>query len=246
MINDQINVKISGQQVNKNTLAVLDIVANNFEYRPIYLGQTIPADFINLFKNHVKTIGLAYLITPEKLTYRNMYDIEKNYDLFINKFKYRGLNDPKIYWDETAHRMTYWYKQGFILLTAALLEHGDNERALKVLDKYDETFLPIHATGVSEHHFITLRYDAGDTVKANQKLEETVNVLCQELTYYARLDFKKQIAISADISKNITTLRDLAAIAMKCQNKELFEKVNGQFNEYKKIFPDIVKAYNII
>jgi hypothetical protein len=247
MINDQLNVKLP-QQINKNTLAILDIVANNFEDRPIYMGQTIPNEFVNLFRNHIKTVGLAYFITPEKMTRETMYDIEKNYDLFMNKFRYRGLNDPKIYWDETANRTTFWYRQGFMMLASELLQKGDRERALKVLDKYDETFLPIHTAytyGEGTERFIAYRYEAGDTVGANQRLEEKFNDLDKELKYYARFDKERQSAISTDIAKNINTLRDCRIIAIQYGNRELGEKITNALNHHKQTFPYIVQMYNI-
>ena len=245
LIHDQLNVKLP-QQVGKNMLAVLDIVANNFETRPIYIGRTVPQDFVNLFRNHVKTIGLAYYITPEKLTLETAFDLDKNYDLYMNKFKYRSLNDPKIYLDETANRLAVWYKDGFIRLASELLHNGDTVRALKVLDKYDESFIPVHSSygDGAAHWFIALRYQAGDTIKANQQIEEKFDVADKKLNYYARLDFQKQVGISNEIYNILNSLRDYTAVAMQ-YNRKIGEKFVETFESYKQIFPDVVKAYNI-
>ncbi|MDR1198678.1 MAG: DUF2723 domain-containing protein [Prevotellaceae bacterium] len=244
MIYDQINVQLPKNGVQKNMLAILDIVANNFEERPVYLGQTIPQEFTGLFKNNIKSVGLAYLITPEKFTRETSYDVEKNYDLFMNKYQYRGLNDPDIYWDEVANRMTVWYRQGFLNLARALIDRGDMERAKAVLDKYDEVFPFVHKLDISETSIIHLRYTVNDTAKAGEQMEASMNNIDSELAYYARLDTDKQIGISNEIAQNITTLRNYVMLA-SLYSKDIEAKVTDRFNLYKQTFPEIVKAYNI-
>jgi hypothetical protein len=245
MIYDQINVQLPGSGVQKNMLAILDIVANNFEERPVYFGKTIPQEFVNLFKNNIKSVGLAYLITPEKFTRETSFDVDKNYDLFMNKYQYRGLNDPNIYWDEVANRMTVWYRQGFLDLARALIERGDTERAKAVLDKYDEALPFAHKLyGISEVSTIRFRYAANDTAKANKQMESSLNNIDRELAYYARLDEDRQMGIANEIAQNISTLRDFAILA-NLYGKDLEAKITDKLNIYKQIFPDIVKAYNI-
>ncbi|MDR1347093.1 MAG: DUF2723 domain-containing protein [Prevotellaceae bacterium] len=244
MIYDQINVQLPRSGVQKNMLAILDIVANNFEERPVYLGQTIPQEFTGLFKNNIKSVGLAYLITPEKFTRETSFDIEKNYDLFMNKFQYRGLNNPDIYWDEVANRMTVWYRQGFFNLARELINRGDTERAKAVLDKYDEVFPFVHKLDISETSIIQLRYIVNDTAKACEQMESSMNNIDRELAYFARLDTDKQIDISNEIAQNITTLRNYVMLA-NLYSKDIEAKITDRFNLYKQTFPEIVKAYNI-
>ncbi|MDR2653486.1 MAG: DUF2723 domain-containing protein [Prevotellaceae bacterium] len=245
MINDQINVTLPQSGVTKNMLAVLDIVANNFEERPVYFGKTIPQEFVNLFKNNIKSIGLAYLITPEKLTQETSFDIEKNYDLFINKYQYRGLNDPNIYWDDVANRTTVWYRQGFIDLVNALIKQNDMERAKIVLDKFDEV-LPSSQKmyGMNEYVPIYFRYIVGDTVNANEQLELKFDKVEKELKYYARLEMDKQIGISNEIADNINAMKNFIMLA-NMYNKDAEAKMTEKLNLYKQTFPEIVKAYNI-
>ncbi|MDR3227471.1 MAG: DUF2723 domain-containing protein, partial [Prevotellaceae bacterium] len=246
MIYNQINVTLNSNSgiVVKNVLAILDIVANNFNERPIYLGQTIPEEFINLFKNNIKPIGLAYLITPEILTRETVYDIEKNYDLFMNKYQYRGLNDPNVYWDDVANRTTTWYRRGFVQLAQNLMERGDTARAIKVLDKYDDVLLSANHNiyGVNPLSVINMRYILNDTAKANEQLEIKFNEEDKELAYYARLDIKKQIGISDYIAQALSDIRALANLA-NVFNKEMAVKIIEKVNLYTQTFPEIVKSY---
>jgi hypothetical protein len=245
-IHDQIVVKLPQQGVLKNSLAILDIVANNYDERPIYMGQTIPGEFRNMFTNHLKTVGLAQLITPEKLTRETAFDIEKNYDLYMNKYQFRGLNNPDIYWDEVANRTTGWYRQGFLQLAEALLRNGDKERAKTVLDKYDEVLLPSEKSNryVLESNIVYMRYLAGDTAKAEKIMESLFDKSDRELKYYSRLNVNKQVGISNEIAQTIDEMGRCASIT-NLFNQELAAKINEQKEFYKKEFPEIVKAYNI-
>jgi hypothetical protein len=245
MIYDQINVSLPQNGVYKHTLAILDIVANNFEERPVYLGKTIPQEFHNLFKNNLKSVGLAYLITPEKLTRETSFDIEKNYDLLMNQYQYRGLNDPNVYWDEVANRTTVWYRQLFADLLNALIEKNNKERAKVVLDKFDEVLpTPPKMYGINEHVPIYYRYVVGDTAKANEKLELMFNKIEKELEYYARLDIYKQVGISNEIAADINTMKNLVLLA-NIYNKDAEAKMTEKLTLYKQTFPEIVKEYNI-
>ncbi|MDR2127331.1 MAG: DUF2723 domain-containing protein [Prevotellaceae bacterium] len=245
MIYDQLTVNLPQNGVQKNTLAILDIIANNFDERPIYFGKTIPQEFVNLLKNNIKSVGLAYLITPEKLTQETSFDIEKSYDLFMNKYQYRGLNDPNVYWDDVANRTTTWYRQGFIDLINALMRKNDRERAKAVLDKMDEVLpLPPKMYGGNEYATIYFRYIVGDTVQANEQLEKRFNTVEKELEYFAHLDIEKQVGISNDIADNINSMKNFVMLA-SMYNKEAETKLTDKLNFYKKTFPDIVKAYNI-
>ncbi|MDR0420563.1 MAG: DUF2723 domain-containing protein [Prevotellaceae bacterium] len=246
MIHDKIDVNLPKNGIRKNMLAVLDIVANNFEERPVYLGTTVPQEFTNLFRNNIKTVGLAHLITPEKLTRETAFDTEKNYDLFMNKYQYRGLNDPNIYLDETAHRLIIiGYRQGFIELVNALLRENDMERAKMVLDKYDEVLPPSSRMyGLNEHIPVYLRYVVGDTAKANEQLELKFNKADAELAYYARLDVDKQVGISNVIAENLTQIKNFVMLA-NLYNKDAETRMADKLDFYKKTFPDIVRVYNI-
>jgi hypothetical protein len=245
MIYDQINVTIPKGVVIKNVLAILDIVANNFGERPIYLGKTIPSEFTNLFKNNLKSVGMAYLITPEKFTRETSFDIETNYDLFMNKYKYRGLNAPNVYWDDVANRTILWYRQGFLDLVRALIERDNKERAKTVLDKYDEVLPAPDRSYVNNMSSIYYRYIAGDTVKANEQLESLFKKIDKELAYYSRLDDSRQISISNEIADNINMLREFVILATMYNNKELEEKMKERLNLHKATFPEIVEAYKI-
>ena len=245
-INDRIVVKLPQQGVLKNSLAVLDIVANNYDERPIYMGQTIPGEFRNMFTNHLKTVGLAPLVTPEKLTRETAFDIEKNYDLYMNKYQYRGLNDTSVYWDEVANRTTSWYRQGFVQLAEALLRRGDKERAKAVLDKYEEVLPAAEKSNgyINESYLIYLRHSVGDTAKAAEQLEKTFDKSDRELTYYARLDINKQSGISNEIAQTINALREYASVANEF-NQEFAAKITERREYYKTCFPEIVKVYGI-
>ena len=71
-------------------------------------------------------------------------DVERMYDLVMNKYRYFNANDPNIYFDENIRRnISYYYRAHiFAALAQALLRQGDTERAKKVLTKCAEVISP--------------------------------------------------------------------------------------------------------
>ena len=55
-------------------------------------------------------------------------------DNMINKFLYRGLDNPDVYYDETCRRIISSMRMQFATLAAALYEEGDDKRAVEVVD----------------------------------------------------------------------------------------------------------------
>ncbi len=62
-------------------------------------------------------------------------DIERSVDFFTNpdKFKYRSLDDPSVYKDETAHRLSRNVGSTILLLAEALRNEGKMEQAVGVV-----------------------------------------------------------------------------------------------------------------
>jgi hypothetical protein len=57
-------------------------------------------------------------------------------------FLFRNLNNPHIYYDENARRLTLNYRNSFMRLAAYYLSHGDNQNAVATLDTM-EARIPI-------------------------------------------------------------------------------------------------------
>lgn len=71
---------------------------------------------------HLMMTGLAYRLVREEGD--GLLDVDVTRDLFLDVFRYRGINDPTVYKDENATRLVANYASGFILLADTLRRAG--------------------------------------------------------------------------------------------------------------------------
>ncbi|MFZ2324916.1 MAG: DUF2723 domain-containing protein [Ignavibacteriaceae bacterium] len=138
--------------VRVQDLMVKEIIeANNWE-RPIYFAVTCSEDSKIGLSDYLRMEGMAFRLVPEKrkandefiepdILRKNLTEAvgySKNYQ---PGFKFRGLNDPKVFLDDNHKRMVQNYRNAFIRLTINYLNKGQNDLAAKTLDEMD-TKLP--------------------------------------------------------------------------------------------------------
>lgn len=135
--------------VRVQDLMVKEIVeANNWE-RPIYFAVTCSEDSKIGLGNYLRMEGMAFRFVPEKRSANDEF-IEPNI-LKANLteavgyskdyqpgFKFRGLNDPNIFFDDNHKRMVQNYRNAFLRLTLYYLGKGQNDLAVNTLNTMDE------------------------------------------------------------------------------------------------------------
>ena len=79
---------------------------------------------------------VVFVLRPLKKDPGNeMIDVDRTYDMYMNKFRYRGVADPAVYKDENADRLTRNYAAGFIYTADVLNRQGDTKRAIAMVEK---------------------------------------------------------------------------------------------------------------
>ncbi len=132
--------------VRPQDLAVLAIVQANNWKRPIYFAHTCSPDSWIGMDNYLNLEGMAYRLVPytnasevesinEPKLSQNL--IEENYS--FNKeyhpgFKYRGLNDKNIYFDDNHDRMLLNYRNLFIRLAYYYTSKKQGDKAVNALE----------------------------------------------------------------------------------------------------------------
>jgi tetratricopeptide (TPR) repeat protein len=138
-----------GQAVRVQDLMVKEIVEANNWQRPIYFAVTCSEDSKIGLSDYLRMEGMAFRLVPEKRMANDEF-IEPNI-LKANLteavgysrdyqpgFKFRGLNDPNIFFDDNHKRMAQNYRNAFLRLTLHYLGAGQNELAINTLDAMDE------------------------------------------------------------------------------------------------------------
>jgi hypothetical protein len=107
----------------------------------------------------------------------------------VNKFRWGGLEeDPDIYLDETCRRMLSTFRLYYSQLVNALVEAGENKKALTALDKVTEivpdSTVPYGSDGIM---FAQAYYRLGEKGKAETLIGTIKGRIDANLNWFSRL-----------------------------------------------------------
>ena len=134
-------------------IMVREIVeANNWE-RPIYFAVTCSDDSKIGLQDYLKMEGMAFRLVPEKRTPGREFVNEEVLKMqlagntepskdYQPGFRYTGLNDPTIFFDDNHIRMIQNYRNGFMRLAVHYRSTGNNAAVIKTLDDMNEKLPP--------------------------------------------------------------------------------------------------------
>ena len=241
--------------IYKNNLAVLDFAANNFLDRPIYYGISADRSSYMGIENNLRQEGLAFRLVPEDARISGKIDVDKTYDLLTTKFRYRGLNDDNVYMDETARRMTSYYRMTFFAVADALERAGDKERLNNLMNKFTEA-LPeteivnaLHAPYLNHSNPVVRYYfAAGQNEKGASLADKLIGNLIDEFLYYDKLSKRDIMNTDYELSLAYSGLMDLRETAKRYKQIELenrIMKIFGDLGERERILSEIGKTEKI-
>ena len=121
----------------KSDLLILQLLANDDETRPLYLTTSMNIDERPYLKPHLVLEGLLFRIVPSYTTEtETRVNVERLYENIMKNFSYGGLSAGDVYADYDVRKMAYGHQHKMATLIDALLEQGDNERAITVVRKW--------------------------------------------------------------------------------------------------------------
>ena len=132
-------IDLSGSRiVGRDKLAILDLLGANDWQRPLYWARSTPINAFANLPNYLTADGMTWRLNPISVVgtpYEE--DVEHEYDLVMNKYRWFGASDPNIYFDENIRNTISGYYRGMLFpsLANALLAKGDKKRACEVLEK---------------------------------------------------------------------------------------------------------------
>jgi hypothetical protein len=157
------------------------------------------------------------------------------YDNVMNKFAWGGANDPEVYIDH-FHKRTLSViraRLNYSRLAKALVEKGENEKAIEVLDRcmyhlplfnipYDMFFADL----------IDAYFQAGSIAKAEEMTTAFADYYFERLDYYLR---QNPYVLSSAEYEIQTALQFTSKVAILCEdygNPELADEINYRLEEY--------------
>lgn len=139
LVVDQMQIRLLKGGLEKKDLALLDLLVTNNKNgweRPIYLNHTSLAQINIDLSPYAVQEGNAYRILPVRNPRKDrdyLVNTEKSMDIMMNKFRYRGLDDPSIYYTDDYRGFVVNHRSSLNSLAQALIDENQLEKADKVL-----------------------------------------------------------------------------------------------------------------
>jgi hypothetical protein len=136
----QLNGRPLGQDrayLGSQDLAILGTMRANAQQgwkRPIYFAVTVGRDGQMDLEPYFQLEGQAFRVVPVRHDEALGRVADSVTVANLRKFRFRGLNDPDVYFDENIRRMTDAYRNIFSRIAEGLAERGQNAAAVSILD----------------------------------------------------------------------------------------------------------------
>lgn len=236
---NRIDWTVKQNYLYKNDLMLLDIIASNNWERPIYFAN--PSSMSNVLgvEEYCHLEGMVYRFLPVKAEQYiegvGGVDERKTYDMYMNKCQWGNLKEPGVYVDRESMRNSIIPKQNFMRTARAMVDRGDNEKAIQLMDKCLEEFpdekIPFDMYMIP---FIEVYYDAGAPEKANAISKRVFEIYNQNMEYYYRLDDRLAGYFEKEYNQTLGVMQQLSMMARANKQNELYEAMDSTFNEHLK------------
>ncbi|MCF0062326.1 DUF2723 domain-containing protein [Dyadobacter chenwenxiniae] len=170
MLSDSMSWNIGTKDLYKSDLVMLDIIATNNWKRPVYFSSTMGATHNLGLQEYMQLEGYTYRLLPVRVQGASdgYVNAEIMYDNMMKKMKWRSLNDPNVYYDDTYRGSPVATARiSFLRLAGQLIAENDLKKAREVVNTAmtvmpDDT-IPFDQFSVG---FLGMLFDLGEDKKA--------------------------------------------------------------------------------
>ncbi len=223
--------------ITKDELMILDMIATNNWKRPIYFAITVGRDkYLNL-QDYFQLEGFAYKLVPIKTPPSGInfgkVDSKVMYKNMIEDFKWGNMEKPNVYIDENNARMMMNIRNTFNRLAETLVAEGDNQKAIKVLDRCVE-LIP-HKT-VPYNYFSMMMaetyFKAGQEAKGKDIINTIMTNYKEQLDYFFKMDKAQRNSVDEEMQRSLYFMREITMICTRNNQPELLKEVSASFESY--------------
>ena len=234
---DTMHLSLKGLRgLTKSDLMVLEMLSHGNWQRPLYASISLGPSEVPYLRDHYVLEGLAYRVMPT--AGRQRVDVERLYDNVMHRFRYGNLNRKGLYIDPDVLHMAHTHQYVMAILIDRLLAQGDQQRALKVADKWQRE-LPAYnipytdtALTLARCYYESGREAAGDEITANLLRRSD-----EWLTWIATIGRRHRQASVYTLTTWLDIMEQAMATAHTYQREKLIkqygEKYETHLNRYQ-------------
>jgi len=230
LIVDKMELKLKGGVLEKADLLFLDLLTTNKWERPIYVNHTSIAQLNLDVKPYAVQEGNAYRILPVKNSRKDrdyLVDTKKSYDRMMDQFKYRGLDDPSIYYTNDYKMQVQNQRANFNSLAEALIDQGDIQKASRALNfslkKMPGNVIPYDPSVADT---VSLLFKAGQKKTAT----EIATVVGKQSIEIASFLIADSSEVSFELRKNLFMLNSVTHVLSENDETALAQNLSNEYD----------------
>lgn len=245
LILDVMRFKINKSYLQKDEIAMMDIIGSNFLDRPVYFAVTVRPEKIMGIKPYLQLEGLGLRIVPvaakEDPTFGGgvlgygRVDANRCYDVIMNKWRYGNFDKMKTFVDR-SYLPSVQSMQFVVIRTAEeLIDRGEKEKAALLTERYLQSF-PHYNFPLEKNNgatFIQILYDAGAPEKAQEAVLNYTTSYSENLKFYATLCDKSAMIDWLSSNDEISALADAINQLRDGNNPEDMAKSQEMMKAYQ-------------
>jgi len=233
LVVDQMVFSLKGGNLEKKDLMILDLIVTNNWERPIYFNNTSLSQ-VNLdLSAYVVQEGNAYRLLPIRnpAPARGEYlvDTELMFDNVMNKFQFRELDNPDVYYNEDYRNFVVNHRSTLNTLAKALLDEGKEDKAKEVL-LYSLSSMTNAAVAYdyTSNQTMGMLFQVGEKEKALEIAKILGDRADSLLEYYIEND----IQLGYELQRNVIILNDLQRTLKRYGENELAERYETALDKH--------------
>lgn len=232
LVVDQMQLRVLGGALEKKDLAFLDLLVTNNWERPIYVNHTSLAQFKLDLNPYAVMEGNTSRILPIRNPNprKDFVNPEVSFVNLTEKCRYRGLDDPSIYYSEDYRNFVLNHRSTFNSLAESLVDKGDLDKARKTLlfslEKMPDKTIPYDHTAAET---VNLLFQVGEKERAIE-MATIVADRADEMAAY--LIIERDQGLTLDVRKNLYLLGELQSIMLENGETELSTRLEEMYDRH--------------
>ncbi|MBQ7310241.1 MAG: DUF2723 domain-containing protein [Alistipes sp.] len=236
---DTVYINLKKSSLSRSELMLLDMFANFDWKRPIYFTQAYMLNAFGLV-DYLQFDGYAYRFVPILTPLQDSWEVGRvdadyAYDVLMNKAKYGGVSNTKVYVDSFMQHniMVARTREAFARVAKQYIFQQQYDRAEELLDRGLEV-LPISQvrfTMENTYPFLEGYYSLGADEKGDALLMAYADTLIGYIEYYLQFDGFYGDLVTDIIDEKLGELSELYYLAGLADRKEVVRSFNEYYRE---------------